>query len=659
MKKEALLLAIMLVVTLTVTADEYIDPQTNVVYIYEPGQTTASVKEGHEEVVASPDYGGFVYYYSGCPDAAGDVVILDRFVVETEEYLVSSIGKGAFWGNKNIKSVSIPETVTDIGEEAFYLCDSLTTVRLPEGLKQIANSLFVGCSQLISVNIPSSVYSIGSEAFYGCTSLAELTLPAGLTHIWRDAFKYTPWYATQYDTAPDGPFYIGSVLFGFKGDKPTGDLVIKEGTTFIGYYAFYNCKGLTSITVPESVVYFDQNAFSWCTGLKAVHISNLAAWCNIEFVWSDDEYGSNPLRYAHHLYLNGEEVTDLVIPEGVTSIGKYAFQNCYYLTSVTFPESLKSIDEYAFNRCEGLTSVTIPDGVTNIGWCAFQRCSNLTSVTIPPSVSQIGFRAFELCQKLNAVYISDIAKWCGISFNYSANPLYYDAHLYLNGEEVTDLDIPEGVTSIGNGAFRNCSHLTSATFSNSVTRIGESAFEGCSGLASISLPPSLRRIDNGAFAKCPSLTSVTIPEGVTSIGVGAFSGCDNLTTVTIPASVCSISVNAFRGCRSLASITSWIEEPFEIADNIFDYYDGETSKTYFTSATLYVPKGCKARYEATAGWKNFTDIREMDGTGIGDVQIGNADSTSSTVIYDLQGRRLNATPQKGIYIQNGKKKLVK
>lgn len=351
MKKEVLLSAIMSVVTFTVMADEYIDPKTNVVYTYEPGQTTASVKAGYDEVIYMGDgYELDEVHHPGSPDAAGDIVILDKFTVGTDEYVVTSIGEGAFRQNSNIKSISIPETVKDIGTAAFASCNSLATVQLPVGLTQIAPELFRGSIQLVSVVIPSSVSTIDYWAFGGCTSLTDLTLPERLTFVGRYAFYGTPWYAAQYNEAPDGPFYIGSILFGYKGDKPTGELVIKERTTCIGFEAFKGCDGLTSVTIPSSVGYMDYEAFYGCTGLQAVHITDLAAWCGINFQY-EFRSSSNPLSKAHHLYLNGEEVTDLVIPEGVTSIGDYAFDYCTALTSVTIPEGITTIGTYAFFNC--------------------------------------------------------------------------------------------------------------------------------------------------------------------------------------------------------------------------------------------------------------------------------------------------------------------
>jgi len=180
--------------------------------------------------------------------------------------------------------------------------------------------------------------------------------------------------------------------------------------------------------------------------------------------------------------------------------------------------------------------------------------SNLTSIEIPNSVTSIGYDAFYGCNSLAKVNITDIVAWCNIAFSNYGNPLYYAKHLYVNDVEVTDLVIPNSVTSIRSQAFDGCSSLTSVTIPNSVTSIGSCAFRSCSGLTSVTIPNSVTSIGYDAFSGCSGLTSVTIPNSVTSIGSSAFYNCSSLTSVTIPNSVTSIEDEAFRGCSSLTSV---------------------------------------------------------------------------------------------------------
>ena len=182
----------------------------------------------------------------------------------------------------------------------------------------------------------------------------------------------------------------------------------------------------------------------------------------------------------------GKNITEVIIKEGVTSISGRAFYRCAGLTSITIPDSVTSVGSNAFYGCTGLTSITIPDSVTSIGDHAFSGCTGLTSITIPDSVTSIGECAFSGCTGLKEVHISSIEKWCSINFEDSyANPLYYAHDLYLNGEKIVNLVIPDSVTSIGNYAFSGCTGLTSITIPDSVTSIGYGTFSGCTGLTSI------------------------------------------------------------------------------------------------------------------------------------------------------------------------------
>ena len=251
-----------------------------------------------------------------------------------------------------------------------------------------------------------------------------------------------------------------------------------------------------------------------------------------------------------HTYYN---VDKLWIGNNVTSIGENAF-NLSWVSDVTIPNSVTSIGKRSLRQCR-IISLAIPDGVTSIGNWAFSYNRYLTSVTMGNGVSDMGDGVFEGCNSISSVYITDIAKWCGISFGSSAaNPLCFGADLYLNGVKITDLVIPNTVTSIGKYVFFGCNSLTSATIPNSVTSIGDYAFYNCTNLTIVTIPDSVTSIGSYAFYGCNELTSVMIPDNVTSIGSSAFRGCSNLTSITMSNSVTSIGSSTFYDCTRLTSL---------------------------------------------------------------------------------------------------------
>lgn len=223
-------------------------------------------------------------------------------------------------------------------------------------------------------------------------------------------------------------------------------VTISEGVLNIGRDAFGNCSSLTNVIIPASLKSVDYDAFYRCQNLSDIHISDLKAWCNIDY----KRHVDNPLYYAHHLFLNGTEITHLEIPEGISHIGNRAFYGLDNLVSVSIPSSVESIDGYAFASCENLTDITIDDGLSVIGEGAFTSCSNLTNITFPSTLLSIGNNAFS------------------------------------NNKKLTDISIPEGVTTIGFAAFRYCDLLTSVTIPSSVTSIDSNVFfPGCPKLVNV------------------------------------------------------------------------------------------------------------------------------------------------------------------------------
>lgn len=436
---------------------------------------------------------------------------------------------------------------------------SITSASIPSSITyqgktyqvtSIGDHAFERCGNLTSVTIPNTVKTIGQSAFEYCRGLSSVTVPNSVTSIGGEAFKY--------------------------------------------------CSGLTSITIGKGVTSIGQAAFYDCQNLDEVHINDIAAWCKISFE-------STPLSYAEHLYLNNSEITALVIPEGVTTIGNYAFTNCR-ITSVTIANSVTKIGDYAFRNCSELATVSFGSSIYSFGKYAFQGCtklssviwnvknytSSLTSSTRTPFYyyeSQFSSNNYDLRSQITSIAFGE---------DIECIPPY----LCYGMKNLSAINIPNSVTYIMVSAFQDCSGITSVEIPNSVTTIGESAFEGCRNLTSISVGKNVTHIGDRALRGCNKLTSVVwnaingadckfpgmevspgiysyiiktpfysgngyasetfnITEQITSFVFGnevehipayLCYGMSNLSSLIVPNSVTSIGEGAFKGCYGLASI---------------------------------------------------------------------------------------------------------
>ena len=419
-------------------------------------------------------------------------------------------------------------------------------------------------------------------------------------------------------------------------------VTISRGITSIGDYAFNECRSLTNIEIPNTVTSIGKLSFCYCMGLTSIEIPN-----------SVTSIGDSAFFYCGWLQ-------SIEIPNSVTSIGEFAF-SFTAIGSVEIPNSVTSISRGAFSYTP-IESVEIPNSVTSIGDNAFNGCQDLERIEIPNSVTSIGKDAFVYCSKLSRVDISDISSWLGISFgNYAANPLVYGKYLYLNGEELKRLIIPDEISKINDYAFYNCRSLTSIEIPNSVTSIGNSAFSGCSCLTNIEIPNSVTSIGKFTFYNCSSLERIEIPNSVTSIENGTFCGCCILESIEIPNSVTSIGEEAFIDCIFLQKITSYAIEPPQCSESTFDSYIKD-------NCILEVPDNSIIKYRTADVWKDFLNMSGVESvtkdneisvrSKNGEIIVTGADENADMNVYSVNGVKVYRGAIKmlqvpvGVYIVN-------
>ncbi len=469
---------------------------------------------------------------------------------------VTSVGDGAFRYCVGLINTTIPKSVAGIGEESFYGCDSLINIDvdrnnlnyssingdlynkgrtelvqyaigkndalfdIPDGVISIRNSAFSFCGNLTGVTIPGSVTDIGQHAFMSCSSLINVTIPSSVSRI------------------GDGAFASCSSL---------PDIVIPSGVMDIGGSAFVGCRSLVSITISDSVSRIGDSAFRGCVSLTNIDVdSNNPNYRSVSGnLYSKD--GTKLIQYAV-----GKWDGSFNIPDSVTDIGIDAFCGCG-LIDIIIPVSVIRIDGRAFEECGSLRDVYYGGSKEEwnsvaIAWGNEPLTSAMfhyNSVSIPDS-GQCGDNLTWTLDDKGTLTISGTGDMWDWSWNRS--PWYENSN-------IKKVEIQQGVTSIGNSAFRACTSLTGITIPNGVTSIGGCAFDGCSSLTSITIPDGVTRIGYEAFSGCSSLTSITIPDDVTSIESGAFRNCTGLVSVMLPHGITAIAGELFEGCTSLANIS--------------------------------------------------------------------------------------------------------
>lgn len=534
---------------------------------------------------------------------------------------VTSIGYAAFQSS-NTQSITLPESLKHIDAEAFSHCSELTEIRIPKKVENISYGIFRGCEKLTSIVVDQEnpIYDSREE----CNAIIETA-------------TNTMIYACPVSTIPTTVTTLGEALY--EGREDIEELVIPEhitkigfkccqfmpnlksltlpaGLKSIGYGAFYRCENLMTITSHiEEPFEIDYDVFDCGTAKADIYknavlyvpagcveaYKNQKGWENFTRIREigDTVDTSRPLRYTDEQGIDYlANFTDEVyeVVNIVNATGYYDINN-----TITYDMVIAdSLFDYPVRAVRG-----------NYG---FWPSNHISTLTIPGTVEYIGYQSFR-----------DLGNMYSLTLN-------------------------EGLDSLGYEAFAYCAVLRSLRLPETLRHIGDGAFCGASLIPSLIVPSGVRHIGVRAFQWCTRMETLTIAEGVEHIGDYAFYGNIGLRHLSIPASVSTLGSQVFNWCTALSTVVSANQEPFDIDPMSF-------AEATYQQATLYVPYGTKSKYESTVGWQKFCNIVEADLSAVHSVRI---DDKTPLQWHTLDGRSLlNKPRQKGVYVRDGKKVIVR
>ena len=431
---------------------------------------------------------------------------------------------------------------------------------------RIGENAFSGCRELTLVDLPEGILSIGTNGFYDCTALEAIEYPNSLESIEN--------------------------------------------------LAFCNCTNLTTVNITRNITDIGSSAFNNCTGLTSISCSPF----NQHFKADGGILYTKDMTMLV-LYPKNAVATSFTIPDGVTALESYAFQNCDNLTDITFPESVTWLGRDVFWRCEGLVSIDLPDGITHMGKGTFDECVNLVQVHLPASLDSILDFTFYSC-KLQEITIPQNLKHIGqyafseakelhhVNFEEGSNLLTIDENAFFNCYALESFDMPNSVTSLKANAFYQCRSLKSIHLSDNLTDLGKTIFWYCSSLTELKVPNGVPRILNSIVHYCTALRTLRIGDrygipGTTTFESSSISA-DSIVCLELGANVAVLGNYAMWLNPDLKVFICWAPIPPTCTNNSFGVYP---------SATLYVPKASLEAYSTAAKWKDFSRIVPIDDLG--------------------------------------------
>lgn len=548
---------------------------------------------------------------------------------------VTAIGKNAFSNKDQLISVTMADNVRTLGQSAFQGCDMLEEIHLSDNIESIGNSALNNLPMLTKIQLPKELKTIGYSAISANTALREI--------VFNDKLQTADTYA-------------------FSNNAALKSITLPASLQSLGERAFYRCDNLQTVTFLGAVEKIHYFAFDYCDKLHSVYAPDIESWLRNGFTNTT----SNPLSKASDLYLGGEKATDIVIPgtfetmpqyafenssiesvrleDGVKIIGERAFRNCTALKSIDLGNTLEIIGPSALAYCTALESLTIPASVHTTHTYILDNCSNLRSLIWKGHIDNIGNYGFGKLDALEEVVIDNLSDWCSQNFpdTDDSNPLKYAKTVTLDGERLTDLVIPDDVTSVGKAIFYGATELRSVVIPDHVKTIGHYAFFGCSGIQHVSIGNSIKSLNlGGIFYGCTATRTLRIEDGTEPLAVTKadwYAEMKNLcnlyigreiTTTGFPTSlrlmeigkdVTDMGTMGNSSYTNLRHIQSFATEPPVTEAFTENQYD---------NVHLHVPAGSLEKYRTADVWKNFAHITDNGPIDFTDATVNFSQETYS------------------------------